>query len=209
MKTHPVIATLQKHKKIKDILALIEKHDFTSPFTLQDTTPSLKNILTALLWFHGDNPMIIITSDSEQASETYFDLSSMIDDEYLHLLALPEHQLHLLHEDIDPNILKTVDTILGFTRLSKGILIVPKELLKLTYPPPSSLEKNSISIKRGDNLPFKNFTNSLMLHGFERKDYVSQQGEISIRGGIVDIFPMGHDLPIRIEFWGDEIESSI
>lgn len=207
MKTHPVIATLQKHKKIKDILALIEKHDFTSPFTLQDTTPSLKNILTALLWFHGDNPMIIITSDSEQASETYFDLSSMIDDEYLHLLALPEHQLHLLHEDIDPNILKTVDTILGFTRLSKGILIVPKELLKLTYPPPSSLEKNSISIKRGDNLPFRNITNSLMLQGFERKDYVSQQGEISIRGGIVDIFPMGHDLPIRIEFWGDEIES--
>jgi len=207
MKKHPVLSYLVKHKQIKELIDLFSKHDFSKQFILEDTTSSLKSALTTLLWEQSSSSFVIITSHAEQASELYFDLSSMIDEQSLYLLALPEHHIHLLHEDIDPEILKTVDTLLGFTRNPKGILILPKDLLNLSFPPPSSLKQNSISIQRGQSVPFKNFTNSLMLHGFERKDYVSQQGEISIRGGIVDIFPMGHDLPIRIEFWGDEIES--
>ena len=46
-----------------------------------------------------------------------------------------------------------------------------------------------------------------MLQGFERKELVENQGDISIRGGIVDVFPLGYDSPLRFEFWGNEIES--
>lgn len=207
MKKHPLLTFLKKNKEVKQLFSLIDKHDFAQPFVFDQTGGSLQHALHALLWEHVESPLIVFTSTPEHAAEMYFDLSSMIDSEYLHLLALPEHHIHLLHEDIDPDTLRTVDTLLGFSRSSKGLLILPINLLALSFPPPSSLQQHSISIQRGNTIPFKSFTNSLMLHGFERKDYVSQQGEISIRGGIVDIFPMGHDLPIRIEFWGDEIES--
>lgn len=207
MKKHPLLTFLSKNKEIKSLFSSIRTYDFTKPYVLNHTSGSLQHALHALLWDYGTSPLIVITSTPEQAAQIFFDLSSMIGDEYLYLLALPEHHIHLLHEDIDPDTLRTVDTLLGFSRSSKGILITPIDLLSLSYPPPTSLKQHSISIQREKTIPFKNFTNSLMLHGFERKDYVSQQGEISIRGGIVDIFPMGHDLPIRIEFWGDEIES--
>jgi transcription-repair coupling factor (superfamily II helicase) len=179
MKKHPLLTFLSKNKEIKSLFSSIRTYDFTKPYVLNHTSGSLQHALHALLWDYGTSPLIVITSTPEQAAQIFFDLSSMIGDEYLYLLALPEHHIHLLHEDIDPDTLRTVDTLLGFSRSSKGILITPIDLLSLSYPPPTSLKQHSISIQRGKTIPFKNFTNSLMLHGFERKDYVSQQGEIN------------------------------
>ncbi|MGA1415397.1 MAG: hypothetical protein ACO323_10205, partial [Candidatus Kapaibacteriota bacterium] len=113
MKKHPVLSYLVKHKQIKELIDLFSKHDFSKQFILEDTTSSLKSALTTLLWEQSSSSFVIITSHAEQASELYFDLSSMIDEQSLYLLALPEHHIHLLHEDIDPEILKTVDTLLG------------------------------------------------------------------------------------------------
>ena len=53
----------------------------------------------------------------------------------------------------------------------------------------------------------RHFIQSLALNGFDRKDFVSTTGDIAVRGGIVDIFPIGNDNPLRLEFFGDEIES--
>ncbi|MFN3781419.1 MAG: DEAD/DEAH box helicase, partial [Candidatus Kapaibacteriota bacterium] len=57
------------------------------------------------------------------------------------------------------------------------------------------------------NVNYETFIGELLLKGFERKDFVEEQGDIAIRGSIVDIFPLGLDNPLRIEFFGDEIES--
>lgn len=207
MKKHPLLNYLTKKKTIQQLIADVESHDIAHSFLLTETSSAFKHVLISLLRGQLQDKFICFTSTPEKASELYFDLSAMIDEDKLHLLALPEHHLHLLHEDIDPEVLRTVDTLLAFNKSESGILILPIHLLELQYPAPKTLEEHSISIQRGKSVPFKQFTNSLMFQGFERKDYVSQQGEISIRGGIVDIFPLGHDVPIRIEFWGDEIES--
>lgn len=207
MKKHPLLQHLSKKNTIQQLIADAKGIENRTPLYISDTSSAYKHVLMSLLRGQIQDKIIYLTSSAEKASEVYFDLSSMLDEEILHLLALPEHHLHLLHEDIDPEVLRTVDTLLAFNKSEKGILILPMHLLELQYPAPKALEQHSISIKRGAMIPFKQFTNSLMFQGFERKDYVSQQGEISIRGGIVDIFPLGHDVPIRIEFWGDEIES--
>jgi transcription-repair coupling factor (superfamily II helicase) len=182
MKKHPLLNYLTKKKLIQQLIADVESHDVSTSFLLTETSSAFKHVLISLLRGQLQDKFICFTSTPEKASELYFDLSSMIDEDKLHLLALPEHHLHLLHEDIDPEVLRTVDTLLAFNKSESGILILPVHLLALQYPGPKTLEEHSISIQRGKSVPFKQFTNSLMFQGFERKDYVSQQGEISIRG---------------------------
>ena len=69
------------------------------------------------------------------------------------------------------------------------------------------LEKNSITIKVGEKLSLSFLTDIFNEYGFERSDYVIEPGQFSIRGGIVDVFSFASDVPFRIEFSGDEIES--
>ncbi|MFT7588854.1 MAG: transcription-repair coupling factor (superfamily II helicase) [Limisphaerales bacterium] len=72
---------------------------------------------------------------------------------------------------------------------------------------PESLEKETIFIKKGERLDADFLIDVLIEHGFEHVDFVYEPGHFSVRGGIVDIFSYGNDLPYRIELFGDEVES--
>jgi len=70
----------------------------------------------------------------------------------------------------------------------------------------SMLEK-SITLSQGEEMLFDLLTEQLELMGYERRSVVVEKGEFAVRGGIVDIFPVTEALPVRFEFFGDEIES--
>ncbi len=63
------------------------------------------------------------------------------------------------------------------------------------------------NIKRGDLFDPGDIIKTLVDSGYSRVPYVETEGEFSLRGGILDIFPMGEELPVRLEFFGDEVES--
>ena len=67
--------------------------------------------------------------------------------------------------------------------------------------------KNTLTIKIGDSLSVDFVNDILFEYEFSKVDFVTEPGEFSIRGGIVDIFSFSNDKPYRIEFFGDEIES--
>lgn len=69
------------------------------------------------------------------------------------------------------------------------------------------LEKNTLEIHAGNNLGVDFINDFLTEYDFQRVDFVYEAGQFSIRGGILDIFSFSNDLPYRIEFLGDEIES--
>lgn len=70
-----------------------------------------------------------------------------------------------------------------------------------------SLEQNTLEIRVGDKLDIGFVNEFLTEYGFERVDFVYEAGQFSIRGGIVDVFSFSHDLPYRVEFFGDQVES--
>ncbi|MFZ7144639.1 MAG: transcription-repair coupling factor, partial [Bacteroidota bacterium] len=70
-----------------------------------------------------------------------------------------------------------------------------------------NLEQNSITLRVGEKLSTDFLTEFLMHHEFESVDFVAQAGEFSVRGGIIDIFSFANELPYRIEFFGDDVES--
>ena len=67
--------------------------------------------------------------------------------------------------------------------------------------------RNTFKINSGDNLSIEFINNLLFEYHFKRVDFVTDPGEFSVRGGIVDVFSFAHDTPYRIEFFGDEVES--
>ncbi|MBK8983629.1 MAG: transcription-repair coupling factor [Ignavibacteria bacterium] len=62
-------------------------------------------------------------------------------------------------------------------------------------------------IRAGEEFSFDKFTNLLNEYKYEKKDFVDTEGDFSVRGGIVDIFSENNDTPVRIEFFGDTVES--
>ena len=69
------------------------------------------------------------------------------------------------------------------------------------------MQKNTLSIKRNEELPIDTLEEWLLETGFTRVEFVYEPGQFSVRGGIVDIFSYGSDKPYRIELYGDTVES--
>ena len=68
-------------------------------------------------------------------------------------------------------------------------------------------KKAQIIIKKGEEKDISEITQQLVSIGYERVDCVSQEGEFCIRGGILDVYPIAYENPVRVEFWGDEADS--
>ncbi|MTA56823.1 MAG: transcription-repair coupling factor, partial [Actinobacteria bacterium] len=70
----------------------------------------------------------------------------------------------------------------------------------------NNLNTSIIKIQQGLNLQMQELMNQLIRFGFSRSDLVERRGDFAVRGGILDIFPADQDHPIRVDFFGDEIE---
>ncbi len=84
------------------------------------------------------------------------------------------------------------------------LVIAPVKVLLEKFPKDSFFDINSFNLKVGDNIDQKTLLERLLNLGYKRSTMVSDIGEFSIRGDIADIYTL-NDLPLRIEFWGDEI----
>ena len=91
---------------------------------------------------------------------------------------------------------------------NRGRIVVtyPKALMEKVVSQ-AGLQKHILHFKKGDNLDLDFVIELLTELNFDRTDFVYEPGQFSIRGGIVDIFSFGNDLPYRVELFGKEVES--
>ena len=86
------------------------------------------------------------------------------------------------------------------------IVTYPEALVPLVISK-EAMQRNTLAIKRNEELPIDTLMEWLQETGFQRVEFVYEPGQFSIRGGIVDIFSYGSDKPYRIELFGDTVES--
>lgn len=108
------------------------------------------------------------------------------------------------HDDIISQRLKTLRFL---PSAQSGILIVPLNTLIQRLPPIAFLQANVISLELGQTLDVVSYREQLESAGYRYTDTVYEHGEYTLRGSIMDLFPMGSDAPVRIELFDDEIES--
>ncbi len=69
------------------------------------------------------------------------------------------------------------------------------------------MKKRMISVKLGDVVDFEQLKQNMVLLGYDREEQIEVPGQFAVRGGIMDIYPLTEETPIRIELWGDEVDS--
>jgi transcription-repair coupling factor (superfamily II helicase) len=86
-----------------------------------------------------------------------------------------------------------------------AVLAVPaKAMMQPLAPGLDRIEP--VGVATGDQLELEDLLERLVAAGYQRTDMVERRGEVAVRGGLVDFFPPGEDHPVRVEFWGDEVE---
>ncbi|MBQ6826020.1 MAG: transcription-repair coupling factor [Clostridia bacterium] len=102
---------------------------------------------------------------------------------------------------------KRTDTLSALADGAFELLTVSIDAALQYTVPPEILKKSRFSLKPCDEISTVDLTNKLLSAGYTRTELCEGKGQFAIRGGIFDIFPVTSNNPLRIEFWGDEIDS--
>lgn len=145
--------------------------------------------------------LVLVTHSSKRASELASELSSLMGD----VIEFPAWET-LPHEKLSPNSDTVAKRIGALYNLEKArVVIVP--IRALVQPINSDVIKNPpLEIKVKSELGFDLLIRELIKLAYLRVDLVERRGEFAVRGGIIDIFPPDSDYPVRLDFFGDELE---
>ena len=102
---------------------------------------------------------------------------------------------------------KRTDTLSALADGAFDLLVLSVDAAIQYTIPPEILRKARFNIKSGDIIEISSLCEKLISAGYTRSELCEGKGQFSIRGGIFDIFPISAKSPVRIEFWGDEIDS--
>lgn len=148
---------------------------------------------------------IIVTFSEQRAKEIYEDYQFYEKKVYLY----PAKDLIFYQADIHGNLL-TKQRL----KCLKALLLNEPATIVTTFDafmdhivPLSVIEEHMMELSSGETLDVKDFVRELTALGYERNYQVEYEGQFSMRGGIIDIFPLTEENPVRIELWGDEIDS--
>jgi transcription-repair coupling factor (superfamily II helicase) len=108
------------------------------------------------------------------------------------------------HQDLISERLRTLHALIAET---VDVLMVPVTTALYRLPPPSFLAAYTFSFKQGDKLDENSLRRQLTLANYTHVTQVTAPGEFCLRGGLIDLFPMGSVLPYRIDLFDNEIES--
>ena len=154
-------------------------------------------------------PLLALVKDTDAALKLSAELAFFLTGTGVECLMLPDWEIlpydsFSAHPDI---VSERINTLNQITHLRQGVVIVPVATLLHRLPPMNYLAGNSFTLATGQELPQTQFRQRLDQAGYLLTETVSQAGEYALRGGLVDLYPMGSHAPLRIELFDDEIES--
>jgi transcription-repair coupling factor (superfamily II helicase) len=198
----PLLRAFEKTPFNKSLTAALESKQ---PVLTKTLRGSLKSLVTASAHMHAKRRMMIVCAP-EVVSAWYHDLATIIP--HTAVAAFPEisktrSAINHHHEDMA----RIVDVVTTIEKSAVSVVIATPASFLIPLPRREAVVINTLQLRRGDTRGFEDLTTHLLLNGFERRDFVAQPGDIAIRGGIIDVFPVGWSTPLRIEFWGNSIDS--
>ena len=153
-----------------------------------------------------DNPWrLVVTYDDTRAKEIFDDFSYFEPNTWLY----PARDLLFYSSDIHGNLL-TRQRMQVFKHLLEdegGVVVTTVDGLMDHLLPLSMIKESCLNIMVGQTLDMEEIKHLLIGMGYERMGQVDGMGQFSVRGGILDVFPLTEEVPVRIELWGDEVDS--
>ena len=155
-----------------------------------------------------ESPFLLIFNDKEEAAYYLNDLEQLLNDKDVLFYPGSYRRPYQIEETDNANVLLRAEVLNRINSRKKPAIIVtyPDALFEKVVTR-KELEKNTLKVAVNDELSIDFINEVLFEYQFKRVDFVTEPGEFSVRGGIVDVFSFSHDEPYRIEFFGDEIDS--
>ena len=153
---------------------------------------------------------LVITANTSSAIRLQSELGFFTSgDEQLPVLHLADWET-LPYDTISPHqdiISERLSTLYRLPNTRQGILVVPVTTLLQRLMPQSYLLGNSLMLAVGERIDINQLRHNLERAGYHAVDTVYEHGEFAVRGALMDIFPMGSELPYRIDLFDDEVET--
>ncbi|MCF8010113.1 MAG: transcription-repair coupling factor [Clostridiales bacterium] len=171
-------------------------------------TSSYRDYIMSALSSYGSNINLVITPGEKEASETISNLRYLIDYPVYHfpVMELLSMQVIARDKDVLMHRLSVLDAVCNLNGNEK-VVVVSAEALMRRLCPRDVYCQNSIDLSVGYRIDPPVLLENLVNLGFERTDMVDSRGQVCLRGGIMDIYPLTFSYPVRIEFFDDEIDS--
>ncbi|OZV71010.1 transcription-repair coupling factor [Winogradskyella aurantia] len=175
---------------------------------LKGLVGSSLSIVLSQVFKTSEAPFLVVFEDKEEAAYYLNDLEQLINDKDVLFYPGSYRRPYQIEETNNANVLLRAEVLNRINSRKKPAIIVtyPDALFEKVVTK-KELEKNTLKIAVGNNLSIDFVNEVLFEYKFKRVDFVTEPGDFSVRGGIVDVFSFSHDLPYRIEFFGDEVDS--
>ena len=207
-----LIKSYYNDARINQISQHIKKHN---KILVSGLHGSSKPVVVAATMKQAIGQHFVVCSDRESAAYFYNDLENLLGEQELdyskkQVLFYPTSYKRPYEPEKPDN-----TYILSRTEVLQRLSSSERKTIIISYPEALSekvftrrlLAKNTFKVKVGDKISLDFLSDVLFEYGFENVDFVVEPGQFAIRGGLIDVFSFANEVPYRIEFFGDEVDS--
>ena len=201
-----VVGKYDKTAKVSQIAEILKQSE--NKIHLKGLIGSSLSFVVNSLFQKTELPFLMIFEDKEAAAYYLNDLEQLIGDKEV-LFYPGSFRIPYQIEDVDnANVLLRAEVLNRINSRKKPAIIVtyPESLFEKVVTK-KELEKNTLKVAVGDKISIDFINEVLFEYEFKRVDFITEPGEFSVRGGIIDVFSFSNDNPYRIEFFGNEVDS--
>ena len=207
MKENEIISHYNNHPNLEGLIGAFSNSEVRR-ICLDGLTGSSKAIILAGVFLKMQNTHLVIIPEKEDAAYFYNDLVSMVGDDNVFFFP-STYKRSVQYGQTEPaNIVLRTEVLNHLASGKRKSILVsyPESVMEKVVSKPD-LKKNTFHIKKGDRISLEFLEEILQEYHFTRTDFVYEPGQYSIRGSIADVFSYSAEIPYRIDFFSEEVES--
>lgn len=168
---------------------------------------SSRQVALAALHQETKRPLLVVTHNMFSAQKIYEDLQEALSAEQV--LLYPANELVAAEAAVSSpeTLAQRIEVLLQCSQSFRGVVVVPYSGVRRFIPTPEAMSSAGLTIELGGTLQMDSFLTRMIELGYERVERVESRGEMSIRGGIIDFYPLTSALAYRVELFDDEVDS--
>lgn len=165
------------------------------------------HFLASLCYEKLPSPVLVITESEASAAKLTEDINTMCGDTAAYQFPASDLTLADTEAQSQEYEYKRIETLSAALSGKARLIISSSEAAVQLTVPKDVLEKHTVTLKAGDEIKLDELAKMLVSAGYTRCDMIEGKGQFSFRGSLADIYPVNSDYPVRIELWGDEIDT--
>ena len=206
MSKQEIVNQYQESAKVKQILNQIQRDN--NHIHITNLVGSSMSFVISETFKKDDKSYLLIFNDKEEAAYHLNDLEQLLNQKNVLFYPGSYRRPYQIEETDNANVLMRSEVLNRINSRKKPAIIVtyPEALFEKVVTK-KDLERNTLKLSVSESVSLDFVNEVLFEYNFNRVDFVTEPGDFSVRGGIIDVFSFSNDEPFRIEFFGDEIDS--